>query len=209
MPAESSKNNFSASLFSKLNLKYTGTKPSVTRLKLNMEMKEILIDSQLVKIKLEANDEALEQHGVICIDVESTANRLPKDILDFQGENEPTVLETIHLTMGRVSKEDKDKGEAPCLSNHVDIKISGKAARSADQRAEAESNTSPYGECRSQKGSPSYPGPFVPPSPQCFAAAQEQTNLRAGNFTISYKVGFKQFSNVSEMLRYSRQYLML
>ena len=184
----STKQNFSATLAAKLNLKYTGAKPSTMRLKWSMDVKEASINTQSVKLKMEFNDEAIEKHGIICIDIENSANRLPKDILDFEGDNEPVVEQNIHITMGKVSKDDRDKGELTCLTNHADIKIVGTARRSVDQQIEAGSQISPYQECRAQKTSASYPGPFVPPSPQCFTAAAEQTNLRAGNVSITYKV---------------------
>jgi len=180
--------NFTAFMASKLDLKFGGLKPLLTRLKFNVEVRERSIETQTMNMKMEANDEISGEHGVICIKMDTSANRLPKDLLSYDGENEPTAEQRIKVSMGRVPKEESNKEDPPCLDNHATFELVSHATRSADQKTEADSNVYPYNVCKAEKRSRDYPGTFVPPSAACYSAAHEQTNLRSLNVTIKYKV---------------------
>lgn len=180
--------NFTAFFVSKLDFVFAGTTPSVTQLKFNAEFHEHSIETKTIKLKFQANDEISGHHGVMCIKIDTSANRFPKDLLSYEGENEPQAGIRIKIQIGKVTKEETNKEDPPCSENYAAVDVKAQVTRSFDQLAEASSNIYPYSQCNAEKASPGFPGNFIPPTPACHAAAYEQTSLRAINVTIDYKV---------------------
>ena len=139
--------------------------------------------------KFQFNDLVKQTRGSVCLDYTSSLNQLPKDVLAYNGESEPYFTKDIQLKYGRSEAAAADTSS--CLSNVLEVKINAKASRSFEQITEAEAAvSSPYRECKAQKNSGQFFGSskFTPPTLQCFAAVLDQTNLRAANSTIYYKV---------------------
>lgn len=131
--------------------------------------------------------------GSLCFNMKTLMNQLPKDILAYTNENEPSVEEEIQFSYGLIPESNSNKNSQDCLANIIKLKIHGRASRSIEQITEAESvMTSPYRECADQiKNSAGAYGDFIPPTLQCFGSALEQTSLRNLNSTIYYKVDFE------------------
>jgi hypothetical protein len=191
-PIEGSK-LFNGTVTSTTNLIYSLQQKSTIKTVLDFRHYDLGNGTKEVSTNFQFTDHAKQMTGSICLDYSTSMNQLPKDVLSYEGENEPYIDESIKFKYGRVATSSPEALRG-CLSNVIELKINGRASRSYEQISEAQAAViSPYRECKAQKDSGQFFGSnkFTPPTLQCFGAVLDQTSLRDFNATIYYKVGFR------------------
>ncbi|CAG7836465.1 unnamed protein product [Allacma fusca] len=185
-PSTATNPNFKLSLELTVDLKYS-TEPS---LKLDSYVSVLYsqLDNQELDIKSILRRNNGQKSGIVCLNIKQTTLFHPKDELCYQGENKPQMKETATLTIGRLPSNGYQGKDTACQSSHLEVLVTAEAHQSEEQILESKQELPPYKTCRDQKSSPLYPGKFVPPTAECYAAALEQTTLRAVNVSINYKL---------------------
>jgi hypothetical protein len=167
-----------------LNFNYIGSEPNTRTIDVIGNFQFSGIDKRQSKLRFLGKDQKTGKSGVLCVEI-NAQNKKADDFLSFEGPNEPEFERNMKFQFG---PEPAGGKEGACPTNAAYVKTQRKAHRSLDQIEEAKAGGWPYKQCAAQKGSPEWPGTKTPNTPECIAAAVDQTNLRESNITIEYKL---------------------
>lgn len=162
-------------LFSTLTFDHEGEQPSETKVDLYgalIDKKQGATKHQQINLKGAVVNGPGGKSGIVCFDIDNQLNTNWVDPLDYTGQSEPEVNQTITLRMGTFPSGEPTRQtsvqDLPCLTNHAEVTFTGEAKRSADQVMEADAAAiPPYNLCNGDKASGLWPGKFIPPTRSC------------------------------------------